>query len=138
MFAGLRSTALLSVLIAPGFLPAVAAPGADFIPLTPAQSAALGVVTRPLDAPGNAAAIGLPAIIGIPNAQQRVIAAPLAGVVESLETAPGMTVKKGQVLARISSPQALELQRDRIQADSQATLARQTQSAATNNSFAKA
>ena len=43
MFAGLRSTALLSVLIAPGFLPAVAAPGADFIPLTPAQSAALGV-----------------------------------------------------------------------------------------------
>jgi cobalt-zinc-cadmium efflux system membrane fusion protein len=126
MFAGLRSTALLSVLIAPGFLPAVAAPGADFIPLTPAQSAALGVVTRPLDAPGNAAAIGLPAIIGIPNAQQRVIAAPLAGVIESLETAPGLNVAKGQVLVRMTSPQALELQRDRVQADAQATLARQS------------
>jgi hypothetical protein len=39
---------------------------------------------------------------------------------------PGLNVAKGQVLVRMSSPQALELQRDRIQADAQATLARQS------------
>ena len=73
-----------------------------------------------------AAAAGYRQRFSIPNNQVRVIAAPLAGVVESLETAPGMNVKKGQVLVRISSPQALELQRDRLQADAQATFSRQT------------
>jgi RND family efflux transporter MFP subunit len=98
----------------------------DFIPVSTVQSQALGIVTRQVTAAGAAAASGLPATVSIPNNQVRVIAAPLAGVVESLETAPGMSVKKGQVLARIASPQALELQRDRLQADAQAGLARQS------------
>jgi len=98
----------------------------SFIAISPSQAQALGVLTQRVSAGGAAAAQGLPASVGIPNSQVRVIAAPLAGVVESLETAPGMTVKKGQLLVRLSSPQALELQRDRIQADAQAALARQT------------
>lgn len=98
----------------------------NFVALTAAQSQALGIGTRKAGSNGNPAAAGLPASVSIPNSQVRVIAAPLAGVVESLETAPGLTVKKGQVLARIASPQALELQRDRIQADAQASLARQS------------
>lgn len=98
----------------------------DFIPVSTSQSLALGIVTQRVAAAGTAAASGLPATVSIPNSQVRVIAAPLAGVVESLETAPGMTVRKGQLLARIASPQALELQRDRLQADAQASLARQT------------
>lgn len=126
MLAGLRTTALLTVLTITGIYSAAAEPGANFIALTPAQSAALGIVTRPLETAGNAAATGLPATISIPNSQQRVIAAPLAGVIEQLETAPGLNVSKGQVLVRMSSPQALELQRDRLQADAQATLARQS------------
>ncbi|MBL8452713.1 MAG: efflux RND transporter periplasmic adaptor subunit [Zoogloea sp.] len=126
MLAGLRTTALLAALIAAGVRPAAAEAGANFIALTPAQSTALGIATRPLESAGNAAATGLPATISIPNAQQRVIAAPLAGVIEQLETAPGLNVGKGQVLVRMSSPQALELQRDRLQADAQATLARQS------------
>ena len=97
-----------------------------FVAISNAQAQALGIVTQRADVGGKAAVNGLPASVGIPNSQVRVIAAPLAGVVESLETAPGMSVTKGQVLARLASPQALELQRDRIQADSQAALARQT------------
>ncbi|TYC54840.1 efflux RND transporter periplasmic adaptor subunit [Zoogloea oleivorans] len=98
----------------------------DFIPVSATQSQALGIVTQRVSPAGTAAASGLPAMVSIPNSQVRVIAAPLAGVVESLETAPGQNVKKGQLLARIASPQALELQRDRLQADAQAGLARQT------------
>ncbi|MBN9696528.1 MAG: efflux RND transporter periplasmic adaptor subunit [Zoogloea sp.] len=98
----------------------------DFIPLTAAQSKSLGIVAQAAIAPGQALASGLPAIIEIPNGQQRVIAAPLAGIVESLETSPGLSVRRGQVLARLASPQALELQRDRIQADAQASLTKQT------------
>lgn len=99
---------------------------ARFVPVTPAQAQALGIQTQRVGAGSKAAATGLPATVSIPNSQVRVIAAPLAGVVESLETAPGLNVTKGQVLVRLSSPQALELQRDRIQADAQAALARQS------------
>mgnify|MGYP003753254733 CR=1 FL=1 len=98
----------------------------DFIPVTPAQGQALGIVAQRVVAAGIAASAGLPATVSIPNNQVRVIAAPLSGVVESLETAPGMSVRKGQVLARIASPQALELQRDRLQAEAQAGLSRQS------------
>ena len=99
---------------------------ASFVPMTAAQAQALGIQTQRVGAGSAAAAAGLPATVSIPNSQVRVIAAPLAGVVESLETAPGLSVTKGQVLVRLSSPQALELQRDRIQADAQAGLARQS------------
>lgn len=123
-----QSTAVSLIAVLLLSLPQGRAQAADtnFVALTAAQSQALGIGTRKAGSNGNPAASGLPATVSIPNNQMRVIAAPLAGVVESLETAPGLTVKKGQVLARIASPQALELQRDRIQADAQASLARQS------------
>lgn len=108
------------------FAGAARAENARFVPMTAAQAQALGIQTQRVGAGSAAAAAGLPATVSIPNSQVRVIAAPLAGVVESLETAPGLSVAKGQVLVRLSSPQALELQRDRIQADAQAGLARQS------------
>ena len=114
---------LLGALLVAG---SVQAADARFVPVTAAQAQALGIQTQRVGAGSKAAAAGLPATVSIPNSQVRVIAAPLAGVVESLETAPGLSVAKGQVLVRLSSPQALELQRDRIQADAQAGLARQS------------
>lgn len=108
------------------FIGPARAEDARFVPVTVAQAQALGIQTQRVGADSTAAAAGLPATVSIPNSQVRVIAAPLAGVVESLETAPGLTVARGQVLVRLSSPQALELQRDRIQADAQAGLARQS------------
>lgn len=121
-----RSRRLVVAILSAGLIQVAGAADPTFIAITPAQSQALGVATQALTRGGTAAASGLPATVSVPNSQIRVIAAPLAGIVESLDTAPGMSVKKGQVVARLSSPQALEIQRDRIQADAQATLARQT------------
>ncbi len=117
---------LATLVLLAGAAPAGAADDPAFVAVSASQSQALGIATRRVVGGGHAAAAGLPATVGIPNSQVRVIAAPLAGVIESLETAPGLTVRKGQLLARLSSPQALELQRDRVQADAQAALARQT------------
>lgn len=114
-----------AMLAQPGLAAEGAAP-ADFIAVSAAQGQALGILTQRVAAPGSATAAGLPAMVSIPNAQQRVVAAPLAGVVDSLAVAPGQNVKKGQLLARLTSPQALELQRDRLQAEAQAGLARQS------------
>jgi len=62
----------------------------------------------------------------VPNEQMRVVAAPVGGMLEMLAVAPGASVKKGQVLARLASPQALELQRDALQAGSQSALLQQS------------
>ncbi len=67
-----------------------------------------------------------PARVLVPSEQMRVVAAPVAGMLEMLAVAPGATVKRGQVLARLASPQALELQRDALQAGSQSALLRQS------------
>jgi RND family efflux transporter MFP subunit len=66
-----------------------------------------------------------PAQVRVPNEQMRVVAAPVGGMVEMLSVAPGTTVKRGQVVAHLASPQALELQRDALQASSQAGLLQQ-------------
>jgi RND family efflux transporter MFP subunit len=68
---------------------------------------------------------GLPAHVVVPVDQMRVVAAPVAGMVEMLAVAPGAAVKRGQVVAQLASPQALELQSGALQAGSQAQLAQQ-------------
>ncbi len=106
--------------------PLLAAPDADLIELKPAQLHGLDIRSLTLAAGGGMAQRGLPAQVVVPNDQMRVVSAPLAGVVESLLVAPGMAVKKGQPLARLASPHALELQRDIHQTGAQAELARQS------------
>lgn len=99
---------------------------ANDVPMTARQSQALGIETAPLAAPSAASGIGLPAQVVIPNHQVRVISAPLAGMVESLEVVVNQPVKKGQVLARLQSPALAELQRDFLQAALQSQLAQNT------------
>lgn len=99
---------------------------AEPLTLSPAQLQALGVETALVQAAAAGAQGGLPARVTVPNAQMRVVAAPVAGMVETLTVAPGASVRRGQVVARLASPQALELQRDALQAASQAQLAEQT------------
>ena len=103
-------------------LPAAAA---EDIVLNAGQLKSLGIETRAVEAAAGAAQGGLPARVAVPNDQMRVVAAPVAGLVELLAVAPGSSVKRGQVVARLASPQALELQRDALQAASQAQLAEQ-------------
>jgi len=105
----------------------LAAPALAVEPLSvqTAQLKALGIEVAPAGEAGAVRGGTLPARVLVPNEQMRVVAAPVAGMVEMLAVAPGSVVKRGQVLARLASPQALELQRDALQAGSQAALLQQ-------------
>ena len=93
--------------------------------LSPTQLTALGIETAPVASASASTQGRLPARVVVPNAQMHVIAAPVGGLIERLEVAPGVSVKRGQVLAQLASPQALELQRDAVQASSQSALLQQ-------------
>lgn len=90
--------------------------------LKPAQLKALGLVVHAVPASGMAVS-RYPGTVVIPAAQQRVVAAPLAGMVESLQASEGEQVRAGQALAVLRSVQAQELAREVLTADSQSTLA---------------
>lgn len=90
--------------------------------LTAAQQQAWGIETATLRQLPEGSLARLPAKVQVPSEQLRLVSAPVAGRLESLTVAPGMRVKRGQVLARLSSPQALELHREAMQAGSQADL----------------
>lgn len=102
------------------------AASAQQVMLQPNQAKALGIAVTSAGSGDQTTVSHLPARVTIPNEQLRVIAAPVAGVIETLEVAPGMAVRRGQVLARLASPQALELQRDALQSASQSTLLQQS------------
>lgn len=93
--------------------------------LQSSQIKSLGIQTQQIGTAESGRAGTLAAHVLVPNAQMRVIAAPVGGMVEMLAVAPGSTVKRGQVLAHLASPQALELQRDALQSASQAQLQQQ-------------
>ena len=107
---------------------AVGAPlqAAETIRLSAAQQKTLQVVAQTAGEGGAAAVSALPALVVVPNAQMRVVAAPVGGLIDMLAVAPGSRVKKGQVVAQLASPQGLELQRDALQASSQAGLLQQS------------
>jgi cobalt-zinc-cadmium efflux system membrane fusion protein len=85
------------------------------------QVQALGVRVQAVDT-AEASVARLPATVVIPPQQQRVLSAPMAGLVEALNVSVGDAVKAGQVLALMRSAQAQELARDVLTSDSQATL----------------
>ncbi|QLQ23898.1 MAG: efflux RND transporter periplasmic adaptor subunit [Dechloromonas sp.] len=103
-----------------------AAHAADPLSLHEPQIRALGIETATVGEADQQRSGVYPARVLVPNEQMRVVAAPVAGMLEMLAVAPGATVKRGQVLARLASPQALELQRDALQAGSQSALLRQS------------
>ena len=92
--------------------------------IAPQQVDALGIRMQPADGSNAASLARYPAQVVVPVAQQRLVAAPLPALVESLQVAVGDEVRAGQVLAVLRSTQASELQRDVAQANSQADLAR--------------
>ena len=95
----------------------------NFLAVGARQLQSLGVETLPLGGSGQGAGRSLPAQVVIPNAQIRVVAAPLAGLVQSMTVAPNDVVRQGQSLARMQSPMLVEAQREFLQAATQAQLA---------------
>lgn len=90
------------------------------------QVEALGIRVEPVGSAQTASVARYPAQVVVPVARQRLVAAPLPALVESLQVAVGDPVRAGQTLAVLRSAQATELQRDVAQANSQAELARRS------------
>lgn len=91
-----------------------------------AQIQAAGVATRVLKAAPRAAGqdVELQGTVVLPPQASVAVSAPLAGVVQEVYVSPGQSVKAGQAVARLLSPQLLEWQREMLQAQSQSQLAR--------------
>ncbi len=94
--------------------------------LTARQIEALGIRIQTVDGAQAASFARYPAQVVVPVARQRLVAAPLPALVESLQVAVGDPVRAGQTLAVLRSAQASELQRDVAQATSQVDLARRS------------
>lgn len=122
-----RLAALALAIQATFALPALGAgePPAPPLVLSAAQVQALGVRSTPATpaGAGGASLSRLPATVNVPLGQLRMVAAPAAGLVESVKVVPGQQVRKGEVLATFASPELLALQRDASIARSQAELA---------------
>ena len=112
-----RLLAVLALLIQP-----VTGRADESLTLTANQIKSLQIVSRVLEGSGDGQGASLPAQVLVPTAQMRILAAPVGGTIEMLAVAPGTTVRRGEALARMASPEALSLQRDAVQAASQSAL----------------
>lgn len=90
------------------------------------QRAALGISTAALSADAGAAAAGLPATVTVPPDRERVVAAPVAGMISRLMVALGDSVKAGQPVATLRSQELAAAQRDTAEAAVQARLAEES------------
>lgn len=97
--------------------------GSAIIPISPEQQVALGVRLAAVQ-PTAEAHLTLPARVVVPIAHQAVVATPVSGLVVTILVNAGDTVKRGQLLAELSSPQIAQLQRERADAATQQGLAR--------------
>jgi RND family efflux transporter MFP subunit len=86
------------------------AQGQPFATIDEAQRSAFGIETAPVEPGGLVLSKPYPAKVAVPNAQLRVVSAPLEGVVEALLVAEGEAVTAGQPLARVRSQGLLDLQ----------------------------
>mgnify|MGYP001819982069 CR=1 FL=1 len=108
------------LLLASGVLPAQA------LTLDAEQRAAFGIETAPVQLATETLSKPYPAKVQVPNAQLRVLSAPLEGVVEALLVAEGESVEQGQTLARVRSQGLLELQATYLETSTRRALASET------------
>ena len=97
----------------------------DEVKVSPAQAQTLGVrIAHPISSRTDLT-LPYPAQIVIPNPQQWVVSAPVAGMITSLSVARGDRVISGQPLTTLESPSFVSLQREYLQAFAQDILASQ-------------
>ncbi|WP_457796247.1 efflux RND transporter periplasmic adaptor subunit [Methylocystis sp. S23] len=106
---------------------AVAPPGPAgqdiLVKLTEEQIHAAGVETQPVEAESGVGEIVVPGVVAVPPQQLRIVAAPAAGLVETLLVAPDEDVKEGDPIATLKSSELVEAQRAFLHAMSEANLA---------------
>jgi len=83
---------------------------ADEFKVSPAQMQALGIQLQRLDKPAPITGLAYPARVVLPPSQEIVLSAPLPGTVDQLLVTENESVKTGQPLLRLASPELGELQ----------------------------
>jgi membrane fusion protein, heavy metal efflux system len=103
---------------------------ADYVKMTVLQQKNLGIKTSVLQLSSNSAgqtsSQAYPAEVVVPVDQVRVVSTGHAGLINQLNVTTGQAVKRGQVLAQISSPELVTMQREFLQSQSQIRLAKQS------------
>lgn len=94
-----------------------AAQAADLLPVPPEQRAAMGIETAPVAASAAGLGMEVTARVILPPDSVRVLAAPTDGLVTSLSHQSGETVKAGEQLVSMSSPDLVEARRQYVQAN---------------------
>lgn len=80
------------------------------------QITSLGITVSALEPADDALVLNAPASVTIPPAHEFVVSATQGGILEQMSISLGDTVKKGQVVAYINSPELLTLQRQFLKA----------------------
>ncbi len=94
------------------------------IAITPKQQQTMGIVVAPISTTSAESTLRLPGEIVIPASQERIVSAAQGGLIDVLNVAAGMEVKKGQVLGHITSTELVSQQRDYLQAATRYRLAK--------------
>ncbi|MBI2798692.1 MAG: efflux RND transporter periplasmic adaptor subunit [Gammaproteobacteria bacterium] len=123
-----RGIPMLAILLAVSSAPA--ADRANDFSVTDEQVRALGIELIALDKQGRKAGQGsgirYPAVVVLPPRQQRVVSAPVAGLVTQVLIEENQTVQVGTPLLVLSSPELGRLQLAVVQAANRARLAKKT------------
>ena len=99
---------------------------ADEFAVTPAQMQGLGITLQRLEMPAGIQGQAYPARVVLPPSQEQVVSAPLAGLVDRVLVGENDTVKSGQPLLRLISPELGELQLKLLEASSKNRLSQKT------------
>lgn len=95
---------------------------ATLLPLSAAQLKQMQVQWGHLQAQQEGLSANYPAEVVLPPTQTRVVTAPQGGLITRLNVSLGDTVKQGQVIGQLSSPDLIALQSNYLQSDTQARL----------------
>ncbi len=99
---------------------------ADEFAVTEAQMQGLGITLQRLEKPAGIQGQAYPARVVLPPSQEQVVSAPLAGLVDRVLVGENDTVKSGQPLLRLISPELGELQLKLLEAASKSRLSQKT------------
>lgn len=99
---------------------------ADEFAVTPAQMQGLGITLQRLEKPAEIRGQAYPARVVLPPSQEQVVSAPLAGLVDRVLVGENDTIKGGQPLLRLISPELGELQLKLLEASSKSRLSQKT------------
>lgn len=99
-------------------------PGQEIVvTITQDQVRAAGIETEPIEPETGINEIVVPGVVTVPPQQLRIVAAPAAGLVETLLVSPDELIKEGDPIATLKSPDLVEQERAFLHALSESNLA---------------